>query len=159
MDIFWYCMWLLWVTSIWATIKWSASQAAQKVGLFWIINKSKDLAPQMANHNIYAYSGWFWCVICGQKIRRAPGFSPQKYHEISEEWEGQNISGINQIWYYTKKHSDITCRLSMKSYIVKLLLKVVNQALVKISFPRIIVGRSCIAERFNMHQKSIHLLP
>ena len=47
-----------------------------------------------------------------------------KFHEISEDWEGKKISGVDLIWDYIQKHSDRTCRLSMKSYTEKLLFKV-----------------------------------
>ena len=40
----------------------------------------------------------------------------KKYHDISEDWEGKKIAGIDLIWDYTQKHSGRTFRLSMKSY-------------------------------------------
>ena len=124
MDLFWDSTWLLWVTSIWSTIQWSAFQAAQQRRLFWSINNSKALEPQMATNTIYSYIRWFWCVVYGQKIRKAPGFSSQNYHEISKDWEGKKIAGIDLIWDYTHNHIVRTCRLSMKIYIGKLLFKV-----------------------------------
>ena len=48
----------------------------------------------------------------------------KKYHDISEDWEGKKIAGINLIWDYTYKHGVRTCRMSMKSYIAKFLFKV-----------------------------------
>ena len=40
----------------------------------------------------------------------------EKYHEISEVWEGNKFSGIDLIWDYSQKHSGRTCRLSIKIY-------------------------------------------
>ena len=48
----------------------------------------------------------------------------KKYHEISEDWEGKKFAGVDLIWDYTRKHSGITCRFLIKSYIPKLLYKV-----------------------------------
>ena len=47
----------------------------------------------------------------------------KQYHDISEDWEGSKFAGINLEWNYATKHSERTCRLSMKDYIHKLLLK------------------------------------
>ena len=55
----------------------------------------------------------------------------KKYHEISEDWEGKKIAGIKLIWDYTQKHGGRTFRLSMKSYIAKLLFKVGHKPPVK----------------------------
>ena len=46
----------------------------------------------------------------------------KRYHKISEDWSGKRISGIDLEWSYAKAHKDRTCRLSMKCYIVDLLL-------------------------------------
>ena len=55
----------------------------------------------------------------------------KKHHEISEDREGNIFPGIDLIWDYEQKHSDRTCRLSMASYIAKILFKVGNKLLVK----------------------------
>ena len=41
----------------------------------------------------------------------------KKYHDISEDWEGTKIAGIDLIQDYAQKHNGRTCRLSIKSYI------------------------------------------
>ena len=43
----------------------------------------------------------------------------KKYHEISEDWEGEKFAGINLNWDYTKQNSARTCRPSTKNYIYK----------------------------------------
>ncbi len=47
----------------------------------------------------------------------------KQYHDISEDWEGTKFAGINLDWNYATKHSERSCRLSMKDYIRNLLLK------------------------------------
>ena len=46
----------------------------------------------------------------------------EKYHTISQDWDGKKFSGIDLDWTYAPKHADRTCRLSMKNYITNLLI-------------------------------------
>ena len=55
----------------------------------------------------------------------------KRYHDISEDWEGKKISGIELIREYEQKHSAKTFRLSITSYIAKLLFKVGHKLPVK----------------------------
>ena len=48
----------------------------------------------------------------------------KNYLKISEDWEGKIFVGIDLIWDYTQNHSGRSFRLSMESYIYKLLFKV-----------------------------------
>ena len=47
----------------------------------------------------------------------------KRCHEISEDWKGKKYAGIDLRWNYAKVHKDRMCRLSMKCYIVELLLR------------------------------------
>ena len=47
----------------------------------------------------------------------------KKYHTISEDWKAKKFVGIDLEWNFAKKHSDRSCRLSMKNYIADLLFK------------------------------------
>ena len=44
-------------------------------------------------------------------------------YEITTDWEGTKFSGIDLTWNYHAQHSNRTCRISMKGYIAKVLLK------------------------------------
>ena len=44
-------------------------------------------------------------------------------YEITTDWEGTKFSGINIAWKYHARHANRTCRISMKVYIAKVLLK------------------------------------
>ena len=44
-------------------------------------------------------------------------------NDITKYWEGTKISGINLAWDYHARHANRTCRISMKGYIAKVLLK------------------------------------
>ena len=46
-----------------------------------------------------------------------------EHYEISEDWEGKKIAGIDLKWNYAAVHRDRTCRLSIENYIQDLLLK------------------------------------
>ena len=41
----------------------------------------------------------------------------QEHYTITTNWEGKKLAGIDIEWNYAKKHSERTCRLSMKKYI------------------------------------------
>jgi hypothetical protein len=47
----------------------------------------------------------------------------KKYHTISEDWTAKKFVGIDLEWNYAKRHSNRSCRLSMKNYINELLFK------------------------------------
>ena len=47
----------------------------------------------------------------------------EKNYEITTDWEGTKFSGIELSWNYHAHHDDRTCRISMKGYIDKVLLK------------------------------------
>ena len=47
----------------------------------------------------------------------------EKDYEITTDWEGTKFSGIDLAWNYHVQHADRTCRISMKDYIDKVLLK------------------------------------
>ena len=44
-------------------------------------------------------------------------------YEITTDWEGTKFSGIDLAWDYHAPHANQTCRISMKGYISKFLLK------------------------------------
>ena len=44
-------------------------------------------------------------------------------YEITTDWEGGEIAGINLAWGYNARHANRTCRMSMDGYIAKVLLK------------------------------------
>ena len=44
-------------------------------------------------------------------------------YKITTDWEGTKFSGIDLAWSYHARNSNSTCRISMKGYIAKLLLK------------------------------------
>ena len=44
-------------------------------------------------------------------------------YEITTDWEGTKISGIDLAWDYNVRHANWTCRISMDGYITRLLLK------------------------------------
>ena len=43
--------------------------------------------------------------------------------ELTMDWKGTNFSGIDLAWNYHARHANRTCRISMKRYIEKVLLK------------------------------------
>ena len=47
----------------------------------------------------------------------------QQHYEITTDWTGEKIAGIDLKWNYAKKHADSTCHISMKKYIHNLLVK------------------------------------
>ena len=47
----------------------------------------------------------------------------QEYYEISEDWKEFVFSGIELEWNYAAKHNDRTCRLKIKGYIERVLLR------------------------------------
>ena len=47
----------------------------------------------------------------------------EKNYEITTDWEGTKFAGIDLSWNYHAHHADRTCRISMKDYIDKVLLK------------------------------------
>ena len=49
--------------------------------------------------------------------------SLEKNYEITTDWEGTKFSGVDLAWNYHAQHADRTCRISMKGYIEKVLLK------------------------------------
>ena len=44
-------------------------------------------------------------------------------YEITTDWEGTKFSSIDLAWNYHARHANRTCRISMKGYIAKVLLK------------------------------------
>ena len=44
-------------------------------------------------------------------------------YEITTDWEGTKLAGIDLAWYYHARHANWTCRISMKGYNEKVLLK------------------------------------
>ena len=44
-------------------------------------------------------------------------------YEITTDWEGTKCAGIDLAWNYHARHANRTCRISMKGYIAKVLLK------------------------------------
>ena len=44
-------------------------------------------------------------------------------YEITTDWEGTKFAGINLAWDYHARHANRTCRISMKGYIAKVLLR------------------------------------
>ena len=44
-------------------------------------------------------------------------------YEITTDWEGNKFAGIALAWDYHARHANWTCRISMKGYIAKVLLK------------------------------------
>ena len=44
-------------------------------------------------------------------------------YEITTDWQGTKFSGINLAWNYHTRHANRTCRIYIKGYIVKVLLK------------------------------------
>ena len=44
-------------------------------------------------------------------------------YKITTDWEGTKFSGIDLGWDYHARHANRTCRISMKGYIAKVLLK------------------------------------
>ena len=44
-------------------------------------------------------------------------------YEITTDWEGTKFSGIDLAWNDHARHANMTCRISMKGYIAKVLLK------------------------------------
>ena len=44
-------------------------------------------------------------------------------YEITTDWEGTKFSNIDLAWNYHARHANRTCRISMKGYIAKFLLK------------------------------------
>ena len=47
----------------------------------------------------------------------------EKNYEITTDWEGKKIACIDLSWNYHTLHADRTCRISLKDYIDKVLLK------------------------------------
>ena len=82
----------------------------------------------------------------------------KNYHEISEDWEGKKIASIDLIWDYTNKHSGRTGRMSMNIYIKNSYSRWDINRQSRNRFPRTVVGRSSMSERFNKHQKNSNLL-
>ena len=44
-------------------------------------------------------------------------------YEITKDWEGGGVAGIDLAWDYNYRHTNPTCRISMDGYITKVLLK------------------------------------
>ena len=44
-------------------------------------------------------------------------------YEITTDWEGTKFAGIDLAWDYHAQHANRTCRIYMKGYIAKVLLK------------------------------------
>ena len=47
----------------------------------------------------------------------------EQNYEITTDWEGKKLSGIDLAWYYTDRHANRNCRISIDGYISKVLLK------------------------------------
>ena len=47
----------------------------------------------------------------------------QEYYKISEDWKGNIFAGLDLEWNYAAKHNDRTCRLYIKGYIERALLR------------------------------------
>ena len=47
----------------------------------------------------------------------------EKDYDITTDWEGTKFAGSDLAWNYHAQHADRTCRISMKGYIEKVLLK------------------------------------
>ena len=47
----------------------------------------------------------------------------QEYYEISEDWKVKQFPGIDLGWNYAANHNDRTCRLKIKGYIERVLLR------------------------------------
>ena len=47
-------------------------------------------------------------------------------YDITTDWEGTTLSGIDLAWDYHARNANQTCRISMKGYIPKVLLKAQN---------------------------------
>ena len=47
-----------------------------------------------------------------------------QHYEISKDWEGKIVAGIDLAWNYAANHKDCTCHLSIKNYIQDLLIRV-----------------------------------
>ena len=47
----------------------------------------------------------------------------QEYYEISEDWKVKQFPGIDLGWNYAANHNDRTCRLEIKGYIERFLLR------------------------------------
>jgi len=45
------------------------------------------------------------------------------HYEISEDWEGTKFAGMDLAWTYAPKHSERTCRITIKDYIANMLLR------------------------------------
>ena len=82
----------------------------------------------------------------------------KNYHEISEDWDGKTVAGIDLIWDYTQKHSGRTFRLSMETFVETILFKVGHKPPVKKKISRTVVGIPRMEARFNKHHKKIHIL-
>ena len=51
----------------------------------------------------------YWKITC-----RSPSHNPEKYHNITEDWEGKKYAGIYLKWDYKRR----TCRATMDGYIL-----------------------------------------
>ena len=47
---------------------------------------------------------WHKCSICWETTCRSLSHNPEKYQNITEDWDGKKYAGIELKWDYEKEH-------------------------------------------------------
>ena len=130
MDLFGDSVWLLWVPQYGCLSNDLLRKTLNKEGYF-----ESSKTPGLWRHKW----GPIQCMLIvddfrvdyvGRKHTEHLASDLKNYHDISDYWEGKKFAGVDLIWDYAQKNSSRTCKLSMTSYIAKLLLKVGHKLLV-----------------------------